>query len=511
MLEPSRRSADLSQSLAERLTAWAASRGVTAAGLYAVCGGVANRVAEIGGSFPERLEGDAGVDGTKQIALPSARLLVRAASEPEVDDPEILLLAAGVRIQQLAKELEEHHFQARFRGVEQENLYEVGLAIASMLDLENLGEEVLFRAVSLLDARRGALYLIEDQQYRLLSSFGGGDVESAFAIDDERVQALQTEDSDTAHSPLAGSRHVLAVPIEIERSPRGMLLVADKESRRGVGPFPTSDRRTLSLFANQAAIALENAKLHRLALEKERLEREMELAAEIQQQLLPKAMPEILGFEVLGWNRPARQVGGDYFDLRQLADTRWTLVVGDVTGKGMPAALLVSTLHTALNLLGDRMEIGPDMAARLNRHIFESSSSNKFITMLLAELDSASGILRYLNAGHNPGLVARADGAVDTLPSGGMPLGLLAHAKFGDAVITMAPGDLVCLYSDGITEAANAAGDEFGFDRLTDLLLANQDMPLQDLVAKIDEETSAFSAGLPQGDDQTVVLVRRRP
>lgn len=482
---------------------------MSAAGLYASDGGLARRVAAIGAGFPERLEGDESVEGTQRIDLPSARLLVRGATEPAADDPEILLLTAGVRIQQLAKELEEHHFQARFRGVEQENLYEVGLAIASTLDLENLGEEVLFRAVSLLDARRGALYLIEDRQYRLLSAFGGGEVEESFDVDDERAQALQIEDASATRSPIAGSHHLLAVPIEIERDPRGMLLVADKESRRGVGPFPVSDRRTLSLFANQAAIALENAKLHRLALEKERLEREMELAAEIQQQLLPKAMPEIRGFEVLGWNRPARQVGGDYFDLRQLADNRWTLVVGDVTGKGMPAALLVSTLHTALNLLGDRMTIGPDMAARLNRHIFESSSSNKFITMLLAELDSASGLLRYLNAGHNPGLVARAGGEVETLPSGGMPLGLLAQATFGDAAITMAPGDLVCLYSDGITEAANVAGDEFGLDRLSDLLVANQEMPLPDLVAKIDEVTSAFSTGLPQGDDQTVVLVRR--
>lgn len=114
----------------------------------------------------------------------------------------------------------------------------------------------------------------------------------------------------------------------------------------------------------------------------------MELASEIQAQLLPKIMPTIPGFEVIGWNRPARQVGGDYYGFQGLGDGRWGLVVGDVTGKGMPAALLVSTLHSALRVLLDRMEVGPALIERLNQHIYESSSSNKFITMLLAALDS---------------------------------------------------------------------------------------------------------------------------
>src|SRR5258708_3191877 len=189
---------------------------------------------------------------------------------------------------------------------------------------------------------------------------------------------------------LPGARYLLGVPIDIDGSPRGLLAVGDKESRRGVGPFPPSDRRTLGLFANQAAIALENARLHLQALEKERLEREMQLAADIQRRILPRGAPEVPGYELLGWNRPARQIGGDYYDLFQRQDGRVGLVVGDVSGKGMPAALMVSTLHSALHLLLDQVGVGPALLEMLNRHVFESSAANKFITLLLAELEPPS-------------------------------------------------------------------------------------------------------------------------
>ncbi len=308
---------------------------------------------------------------------------------------------------------------------------------------------------------------------------------------------------------IRGARHLLAVTVEMDGDPSGLLLVGDKESRHGVGSFPSSDERILSLFANQAAIALENAKLHRLALEKERLEREMELAAEIQQQLLPKATPSIAGYDVLGWNRPARQVGGDYFDVRALDDRRWVMVVGDVTGKGLPAALLVSTLHSALRLLPDSLPIGSDLVARLNRHIHEASASNKFITLLLLELDPMTGVLSYLNAGHNPGVLLRKDGRVEELTAGGLPLGLMGMGHFESRTIQLDPGDLLCVYSDGITECATPDEEEYGMDRLVQLLSEGREAPLSDIVSQLDDAVVAFAQDQPQGDDQTVILLRR--
>ena len=495
------------------LGAWCIERGIADAAFYADDDGKTRlRLRVGGGDPPPRLTPETSLDGWHRFDLPDTLLLYKADAALEaISDPLLLLLAAGLRISGLKRQLHLQSFQANFRGVELEALYDVGLAIASTLDLDKLSEEILLRAVALLDARRGALYLLEDGHFRLARSLGGEALDSLpeDAID---LDGLLDENSRNGGPEgwIPGCRHLLAVPIEIDGESRGLLVVADKESRRGVGPFPPTDRRTLKLFANQAAIALENAKLHRLALEKERLEREMELAAEIQQQILPKAMPEIPGFEALGWNRPARQVGGDYFDVRPLDADHWGLVVGDVTGKGMPAALLVSTLHSALRLLLDRMELGPELVERLNRHIYESSSSNKFITLLVAALDRRDNQLTYLNAGHNPGLLIRKNGEVEHLSSAGLPLGLLPDGQYGAAKLHLDSGDLVCIYSDGITECEAPDEEELGLDRLIELLSSHRDAPLDDILEKIDCTTVDFAQGQPQGDDQTIVLLRRR-
>lgn len=414
----------------------------------------------------------------------------------------LVALAGAGRELALRGQLKRQDFEAKTRGVQLEALYDVGLAIAGTLDLEQLCEEILMRSVSLSDARRGALFLGDGQELVLRRVFGGAAPERLPLETSGRTEA----------ELLPGAVHVLSVPISVERSTKGLLVVGDKESRRGVGPFSDGDRRTLELLANQAAIALENLELHQSALDKQRLEREIELASEIQRQILPKGTPEVEGYELAGWNRPARHIGGDYYDFYRLANGRdLVLILGDVSGKGVPAALLVSTLHSSLRLLLDRVELGPDLLARLNEHILASSLSNKFITLFAARLDTATGELVYLNAGHNPGIVVRGDGTVEEMGPGGLPLGLLPNVSFRAETLQLAPGDLVCLYSDGITEAAATNDDEFGMERLSALLAEGSRMSLCELVRRIDSRVTDFAAGLPQGDDQTLLLVRRDP
>ncbi|HEY8020425.1 MAG TPA: SpoIIE family protein phosphatase, partial [Thermoanaerobaculia bacterium] len=423
--------------------------------------------------------------------------------------PFLPLLVLAARDGQHRRRLKEQSFQVNFRGVELEALYDVGLAVAATLDLEQLCEEILLRAVSLLDARRGALYLLDNGAYGAVRTFGGG-AGASFAFDDPKLRAFLSDDRAPAPADLLpDARHLLGVAIEIEGSPRGLLAVGDKESRRGVGPFPPGDRRTLALFANQAAIALENARLHRQALEKERLERELDLAAEIQRQILPSLLPAVPGFELIGWNRPARQVGGDYYDLRLIGEDRLSLVIGDVSGKGMPAALMVSTLHSALRLLQGRSGLAPAFLEDLNNHILESGAAKKFITLLVAELEPASGRLAYLNAGHNPALLMHRSGEVEHLGASGLPLGLLPDIRYAARATRVEPGSLLCIYTDGITEAENPADEEFGLSRLTACLAEHRERPLGEVVAAIDEATTAFAEGLPQRDDQTVILLRR--
>ncbi|MEM7482635.1 MAG: SpoIIE family protein phosphatase [Acidobacteriota bacterium] len=498
-------------SLQRLLEGWRSHLGAEAVAFYRDRQGGFERALVCGepGEDPFPHEGPDDARCTSRIEVPGGVLVARGGSESASEVPLVAVaLEALLRAEGLDRELKQHRFQARFRGVELEALYEVGLSIAATLDLDQLAENVLLQTVSLLDARRGALYLRENDRYVLRQTFGGSALEELPA-DGPLAEELLAMD-DNAEPPeglLPEVRHALAVEVG-ERG--GVLVVGDKESRHGIGPFQDEDRRTVSLFANQSAIAIENARLHRHALEAERLGREMELAAEIQGQILPDRLPEVAGLEMSGWNRPARQVGGDYYDLVLTGEGRLGMAVGDVTGKGMPAALMVSTLHSSLALLRDRSDLGPRMVERLNHHVYESSASNKFITMIVAEIDATSGNLLYVNAGHNPGMLVRTDGSVEHLTSGGLPLGLMPGGRYQARSIVLEPGDLLCLYSDGITECAAPDDEEFGEDRLERLLGEQRDVPLEEILQTIEGAVDRFGAGLPQGDDQTVVLVRRR-
>lgn len=473
-----------------------------------------------------------GVLGTRERSLEHGLVLYYAAADDAGRDEEAGggqgntpeerdlagVLAVGLRLRELADELKDRKFQDNYNVVTLQAVYDVGLAITSTLNLDELTEEILLRAVSLLDARRGAFYLLdEEDRLSLAGTIGGGAREAidapAAGFGEAGIEALAT-------GVMPDAEHSLAVPIEGDGGSGsvGLLVVADKESRTGVGPFAASDHRALSLFANQAAIALTNAKLHRQALEKERLEREVELAAEIQRSILPAEMPSVGCFETVGWSRPSRQVGGDYYGSLRFAGSRRGLVVADVTGKGMPAALLVSTLDSALRLLVDDCRLGgaaagaelsPELFDRLNKHIVESSASNRFITLILTEIDPRNRAVRYLNAGHNPGLLVRGNGEVTPLPASGLPLGLLPTASYRVEPLEMGPGDLLCLYSDGITECESLDGEEYGQERLEDFLGSRRERPLSEIVDAIDADVRRFGAGLPQGDDQTVVLIRR--
>jgi sigma-B regulation protein RsbU (phosphoserine phosphatase) len=497
-----------SRALIESLAAhFIESSGLTSIALYGEDEGRHRRILTVGPfAFPD-CPTDPHAHGTHD--LPGALMLFEpaAVSAAQFDSHSLLTLICALQAARLRRQVKRQSFAAKFRGVELQSLYDVGLAIARTLDLDRLGEEVLLRAVSLLDARVGALYLLDDGAFRLDRTFGG---QAPEVVDLEDPGLLSLGDGTACRlAPLSGAEYQLCVPIEADDKRLGLLVVADKESRTGVGPFSEADRRMLGLFANQAAIALENARLHLQALEKERLERELDLAADIQRQLLPKHLPDVAGFEFAGWSRPARHVGGDYYDVRRVEDGGVHLVLGDVSGKGMPAALLVSTLHSAMRLLAGSRPFDGDLFASLNQHIVSSSASNKFITMTAAKLDPETGVVDYVNAGHNPPLLVRRAGAVEELPAGGLPLGIFASALYRVGRVELEAGDLLCIYSDGITECEAPAGEEFGDLRLKGLLREATGKPLTEVVEQLDRAVVGFAAGGPQGDDQTVVLLRR--
>ena len=409
----------------------------------------------------------------------------------------------------LAQEMREGDFQLKYRLWELETLYDIGLSIAGTLNIDELADEVLFRVISLINARRAALYLLDGDRFRLYRSFG--DTRSDF-LDEEITNLLAVAGEaisfdETADTIFPGCISTVAVPIKGNKAIIGVLAAADRETRDGgIQSFEANELRLLSLFANQVAIALENARLHKEALEKQALERDLELAATIQRDILPKKVPTIEGIELAALSRPARQVGGDYHAFVE-RDGTLAVIVADVSGKSMPAALLVSALHAAVQLLfAEGRELG-DIATELNRHIHNWSAENKFVTMIMVAIDIESGTLQFVNAGHNPCYVLTG-GRIEQLKSNGLPIGILGTSNYRTQTRPFATGSTVVLYSDGITEAENAAGDEFGNDRLEQLLAerAGDSAPaLRDAIAAA---VDAFVAAAPQKDDETLVIAR---
>lgn len=421
-------------------------------------------------------------------------------------------LMAWVRMSEKVREAD---FELKYRVWELESLYDVGLSIAGTLDLESLADDILMKSVSLLNARGGTLVVRPGGEENgapelYVRSIGTPLVGDGASLDPlGRVLVCNRREDRPAVLADAPAEKLLAVPIASEGRPLGLLVVADKENRAGgIDDFGPADARILSLFGNQAAIALENARLHREAVEKERMEREIEIAASIQRTILPTTLPAVSGILLAAGNRPTRQVGGDFYDVHPLADGRVAFCVADVSGKGIPAALLVSTVHACIHLL---VEAGtndlPGLVARVNRHLARFSSTRKFVTLFFAVYDPSDGSLRYVNAGHNPGILLRRDG-VELLPSGGVPIGMFETAKQVESRVALAPGDLVVLYSDGITEAADAKDEEFGMERLIALLEAGRDLPPSALKDRIFAAVESFTRGVAQYDDQTVLVAR---
>ena len=501
-----RSGSDENRAIQELLDGWCRDRDCAAA-LYSPRGG--SRLAFVGDAeFPKCAADTAGGSNLRRLDLPGGGVLLHTSDRPigEAHPAANALLGAAAAISGMKRKLREQNLQAMSQGVELVALYEVGLAIASILDVEELADEVLSRALMLTECTLGALYTLDGSEYRLACARGVA--EERLATSDLDLAALRTSGGRPEIAILKDAAAMLAVSVETEGRPTGLLAVGHATNDDGE-PFTPKDRSTLSLFANQAAIALEQARLHRTEVEKQRMEREMEVAAEIQREILPDEMPVIPGFDVLGWNRPARHVGGDYFGFKELVENRWTVVLGDVSGKGAGAALLVSTLDSALRVLLDQMGVGTELAARLNNHVWESSAANKFITLVVADLDPDTGALSYINAGHNEGLLLRTKGVVELLESAGPPIGMLPDGEFRLQKVNLVPGDLVCFYSDGITECAAPDEEEFEIDRLTEVLQRNYEQPLDEILAAIDRAVTDFGAGQAQGDDQTVILIRR--
>jgi len=307
---------------------------------------------------------------------------------------------------------------------------------------------------------------------------------------------------------LSGIKSVLAAPLENEGDVVGLIYV---DCRMGHRSFEEADLRLLTSLANVAAAKIQNARLMAEAAEKRQMDREFALAQEIQQRLLPENPPEVAGYELYGSNVPSRQVSGDYFDFRTRPDNKIYAAIADVCGKGVGPALLMASLQASFHAWADELVPVAEMTGRLSEAISRRTGPDRFITFFLVLLDPSTGQIEYTNAGHNQGLVVRRGGKIEELPSHGLPLALFPGKPYGSSKIELQPEDFVCLYTDGVTEAANAAGEEFGLERLKEFLATQIGRDLSDVDTALAQVLEKHAAGEHFADDRTLLMLRRLP
>jgi phosphoserine phosphatase RsbU/P len=311
---------------------------------------------------------------------------------------------------------------------------------------------------------------------------------------------------------LSGVRSLVAAPLLESEGTLGMIVLGSKVAVR---QFTEEDMELLVCLASVAALYIRNLELAEEAAERRRLAEELALARRIQLALLPPSLPQLAGWELYGGNTPSRGVSGDYFAVapRTAGDggRECVLMVADVSGKGMAASLLTASLQA---FSAGPIEDGlppEEICAKLSRLLYGRTPPEKYATAFIGALALDSGALRYANAGHNPPLLARAAGGVEELGPTGAPLALLAVAEYGAALALLSPGDRLLIYTDGIVEAADPEGEEYGLARLAALCGRHCQASCAELAQALDADLAAFTRGVPFADDRTLVMARRLP
>jgi sigma-B regulation protein RsbU (phosphoserine phosphatase) len=309
-------------------------------------------------------------------------------------------------------------------------------------------------------------------------------------------------------------RGVLAVPLRVDNRITGMLAVTTLEPGR---EWNADAIQLLTIVASNSAGVIEQARLRdearkkeELEKEKRQMERELDLARDIQMGLVP-SRPMIAGpWEVHGMVIPARQVGGDYFDYFPFDERRFGLALADVSGKGVPASLLVSSVQASLRAFCDGRRSLPEAVGLLNRSVARASTAGKFVTLFYAEVDHARGVLRYSNAGHNYPLLRRRDGSVLWLENSGLILGILDEVEYEEVEIPFGAGDALLVYSDGIPEAENGREDQFSDERLFELWGEVGALPAREMIPRLVQAVAEFRGSAAQSDDITALVVASR-
>jgi len=419
-------------------------------------------------------------------------------------------------------------------------LYRVSQVFNSSLDLDAVLTRVMDEVIAATRAERGFLMLADAEGKLAFRAARGMEQQTIDAPEFQISRGLvervaregqpllasdaQSDDWLSRRASVTGLRlrSILCVPLKFKDAILGVIYV---DNRLQAGIFTPDDLELLNALASQAAIAIENARLYLVAVEKGRLERELQVALQVQSSLIPAEAPRLPGWEFAALWQPARVVGGDYYDfipvnlVKDLKSSQETalslskslgLVIADVSDKGMAAALFMALTRSTVRASVAPASTPAGGITQANTLISADAANGMFVTLFYAQLDPATGEFTYVNAGHNPPFHYRAkENELTELTRTGMALGIDPTFRYDQRRLTLAPGDIVLLYTDGVTEAPDAQQEEFGVERLMNIVREKRAASAAEIVASIHAALRAFTGDAPLFDDITSVVVKR--
>ena len=410
-----------------------------------------------------------------------------------------------------------------------ELLYHLSQTFNSSLDLTEVLNLVMDQVIAVMNAERGFVMLLDEEGKLTFPVARGIDqvtiTEPRFQVSRSVVEQVSRSGqpmliSDAQLDPrfsarqsiaILGLRAILCVPLIFKDRILGVIFI---DNRIQAGIFSPSDMELLTAIASSAAAAIENARLYQLAVEKGRLERELQMARQVQVSMLPSQTPHIPGWEIAAFWQPARQVAGDYYDFVQFPDGQLGMIIADVSDKGMAAALFMATTRSIMRASLVQTTTLSDGMTQANRLLCNESTNSTFVTLFCARLNPKNGEITYVNAGHNPPIYYQnrsqgGAGQVVTLGRTGMAMGVDPELVYKEQVLRMRSDDFILFYTDGVTDENNEQGQLYGTDRLVSLLHELHTASAQDILAGIEASVHTFSGQSSPFDDITMILVKR--
>ena len=406
-------------------------------------------------------------------------------------------------------------------------VYRLSQTFNSTLDLDEVLNRVMDEVITTTRAERGFVMLREasgDLAFRVARGMDQETIDhpefqisrgvvERVAQEGQPMLASDAQRDDRLSMRLSvmtlGLRSILCVPLKIKDTVSGVIYV---DNRLQSGIFVPGDLELLTAIASSAAIAIENARLYQVAVEKGRMEQELQLARNVQASLLPAGVPQIPGWDFAACWQPARQVSGDFYDFIPGQAGQIDLVMADVSGKGMPAALFMALSRTIVRASMGHSPSAAEDIARANRLVCADAKDGMFVTVFGARLNSDTGDVTYVNAGHNPPLLCKqgdGEGTLTDLMPTGMALGILEDFVFEQHTVHLEPGDFMLLYTDGVPDATGPQSQCFGMERLRRVILENRHASAAELLVEIERAIGEFTGATEQFDDIAIMIAKR--